>query len=52
MPALKQLSIFYKHLFSSEIRKLHLTGPTKLKERLDEFMESGAQLTERGIKWI
>ncbi|MAX55403.1 MAG: integrase [Alcanivoracaceae bacterium] len=43
---------FYKHLFSSEVRKLHLTGPNKLKERLEEFMESGTQLAERGIKWI
>lgn len=43
---------FYKHLFSSEVRKLHLTGPAKLEKRLEEFRDSGAHLTDRGIKWI
>jgi integrase len=43
---------FYKHLFSSEIRKLHMTGPSKLEQRLREFRESGIHLTDRGSKWI
>ncbi|NPU92114.1 MAG: tyrosine-type recombinase/integrase [Gammaproteobacteria bacterium] len=43
---------FYKHLFSSEIRKLHLTGPANLEKRLEEFRSSGVHLTDRGIKWI
>lgn len=43
---------FYKHLFCAEIRKLHLTGPSSLEKRLREFMDSGAHLSERGIKWI
>lgn len=43
---------FYKHLFSAEIRKLHLTGPANLEKRLEEFRRSGVHLTERGIKWI
>lgn len=43
---------FYKHLFSSEIRKLHLSGPDRLEKRLKEFSEHGVQLTDRGAKWI
>lgn len=43
---------FYKHLFSAEVRKLHLTGPEALEKRLDEFRSSGTHLTHRGIKWI
>lgn len=43
---------FYKHLFSAEIRKLHLTGPANLEKRLEEFRNSGVHLTDRGIKWI
>lgn len=43
---------FYKHLFCSEIRKLHLTGPKKLEERLQEFRDGGAHLSDGGIKWI
>ncbi len=43
---------FYKHLFSSEIRKLHLTGPDNLEKRLREFRDSGVHLSEREIKWI
>lgn len=43
---------FYKHLFSSEVRKLHLTGPDNLEKRLKEFRDSSVHLSERGIKWI
>ena len=43
---------FYKHLFCSEIRKLHLSGPEKLEKRLKEFNEHGIHLTDRGSKWI
>lgn len=42
---------FYKHLFSAEIRKLHLTGPEKLKERLDEYRSINS-LSIGAIKWI
>ena len=43
---------FYKHLFSSEIRRLHLSGPERLEKRLKEFGEHGIHLTDRGTKWI
>jgi len=43
---------FYKHLFSSEIRKLHLTGPEELSKRLADFSTNNASITERGNKWI
>lgn len=42
---------FYKHLFSSEVRKLHLTGPEKLKQRLDEYRSINS-LSMGAIKWI
>lgn len=42
---------FYKHLFSSEVRKLHLTGPEKLKQRLDEYRSTNF-LSMGAIKWI
>jgi site-specific recombinase XerD len=42
---------FYKHLFSSEVRKLHLIGPEKLQKRLDEF-RSLNNLSEGAIKWL
>jgi len=42
---------FYKHLFSHEIRKLHLTGPEKLEKRLEEFRKL-PHITDRGVKWI
>lgn len=42
---------FYKHLFSSEVRKLHLTGPEKLKQRLDEYRSTNS-LSMGAIKWI
>jgi len=41
---------FYRHLFSSEIRKLYLTGPEKLKHRLEELNE--VQLFDKDIKWM
>jgi site-specific recombinase XerD len=41
---------FYKHLFSHEIRKCHLTGAKKLEERLREF--SATHTSERGLKWL
>ncbi|MFK5893109.1 MAG: tyrosine-type recombinase/integrase [Pseudomonadota bacterium] len=41
---------FYQHLFSSEVRKLYLTGPDKLKKRLEELSE--AALFEKDLKWI
>lgn len=43
---------FYKHLFSSEIRKLHLTGPEELSKRLEDFSQNNASITERDSKWI
>jgi len=43
---------FYKHLFSSEIRKLHLTGPEELNRRLEEYSQNNIFTTQRGIKWI
>ena len=43
---------FYKHLFSAEVRKLHLTGPETLEKRLEEFRTAGTHLTDRGLKWI
>tara|TARA_R110001599_G_scaffold241142_2_gene440724 strand:+ start:7581 stop:8141 length:561 start_codon:yes stop_codon:yes gene_type:complete len=43
---------FYKHLFSSEVRKLHLSGPSGLEKRLEEFRAAGLTLGTGGIKWI
>lgn len=43
---------FYRHLFSREIRKMHLTGHENLKERLEEFQKASHHLSDRGIKWI
>lgn len=43
---------FYKHLFSSEVRKIHLTGPKTLEDRLKEFSGNNFHLSERGIRWI
>lgn len=42
---------FYKHLFSSEVRKLHLTGPEMLKKRLDEYRDINS-LSMGALKWI
>lgn len=42
---------FYKHLFSHEIRKFHLTGPEMLEKRLDEFRKL-PNTTDKGLKWI
>jgi len=40
---------FYRHLFSSEVRKLHLIGSQKLEERLNQYRE--VQLLSGDIKW-
>jgi len=40
---------FYRHLFSSEIRKLHLTGPERVQERLQQFRE--AELFGKDLRW-
>ncbi|WP_374961088.1 tyrosine-type recombinase/integrase [Spongiibacter tropicus] len=43
---------FYKHLFSSEVRKLHLSGPDRLEKRLEELRSAGISLSTGGLKWI
>ncbi len=40
----------YRHLFSSEMRKLHLTGPERVQRRLESITE--AQLIGRDPKWL
>lgn len=40
---------FYQHLFSSEIRKLYLTGPEKVQERLEQLRD--AELVGKDIRW-
>src|SRR5690606_27520952 len=40
---------FYRHLFSSEIRKLHLTGPERVQERLQQIRE--AELFGKDLRW-
>lgn len=41
---------FYRHLFSSEVRKLYLNGPNKIQKRLEEMRE--AQLLGRNLTWL
>ncbi len=40
---------FYRHLFSSEIRKLHLTGPERIQARLQQIRE--AELFGKDLRW-
>lgn len=40
---------FYRHLFSAEVRKLYLTGPQRVMERLDQIRE--AELMGRNFHW-
>lgn len=40
---------FYQHLFASEIRKLYLTGPDQVQERLEKLHE--AALLGKDLKW-
>ncbi len=40
---------FYQHLFASEIRKLYLTGPGRVKERLESLRE--ATLIGKDVRW-
>lgn len=42
---------FYRHLFSKEVRKLHLTGPQSVQKRLEEF-DQAKLLSERATRWI
>ena len=42
---------FYRHLFSKELRKLHLKGPQSVQKRLEEFNEAKL-LDERAARWI
>lgn len=42
---------FYRHLFSKEVRKLHLTGPQSVQKRLEEFNQAKL-LNERATRWI
>jgi integrase/recombinase XerD len=40
---------FYQHLFASEIRKLYLTGPEQVQERLENLRE--ANLLGKDLRW-
>lgn len=40
---------FYQHLFASEIRKLYLTGPGQVQERLESLRE--ANLLGKDLRW-
>ena len=42
---------FYRHLFSKEVRKLHLSGPQSVQKRLEEFNQAKL-LSERATRWI
>lgn len=42
---------FYRHLFSKEVRKLHLAGPKSVQKRLEEFNQAKL-LNERAARWI
>jgi integrase/recombinase XerD len=41
---------FYRHLFSAEIRKLYLTGPERVQQRLAQMRD--AQLLNRDSRWL
>ena len=41
---------FYQHLFASEIRRLYLTGPEQVHERLEKLRE--AELLGRDLRWV
>jgi hypothetical protein len=40
---------FYQHLFASEIRRLYLTGPDEVHERLEKLRE--AELLGKDMRW-
>ncbi len=40
---------FYQHLFASEIRKLYLTGPAQVQERLATLRDAG--LVGKDVRW-
>ncbi|WP_242097715.1 tyrosine-type recombinase/integrase [Sphingomonas sp. CROZ-RG-20F-R02-07] len=40
---------FYQHLFASEVRKLYLTGPAQVQERLAHLRE--ANLVGKDVRW-
>jgi integrase len=40
---------FYQHLFASEIRKLYLTGPEQVQQRLQDLHE--ANLLGKDLRW-
>jgi len=40
---------FYQHLFASEIRRLYLTGPDQVQERLEKLRE--AELLGKDLQW-
>lgn len=40
---------FYQHLFASEIRRLYLTGPEQVHERLEKLRE--AELLGKDLRW-
>jgi integrase/recombinase XerD len=40
---------FYQHLFASEIRRLYLTGPNEVHERLEKLRE--AELLGKDLRW-
>lgn len=42
---------FYRHLFSKEVRKLHLSGPESVQKRLEEFNQAKL-ISERALQWI
>lgn len=41
---------FYRHLFSAEIRKLYLTGPDRVQQRLSELRD--ADILNKDIRWL
>jgi integrase/recombinase XerD len=41
---------FYRHLLSAEIRKLYLTGPYRVQERLSELRD--ADILSKDIRWL
>lgn len=41
---------FYRHLFSAELRKLYLTGPERVQQRLSELRD--ANLLNKDLRWL
>lgn len=45
----QRTAAFYQHLFASEIRRLYLTGPEQVHERLEKLRE--AELVGKDLRW-